>query len=314
MGTLTNSEWPGALTPDGTDHWIHARELFHAAGESFDLAIPELDLPRGRLTALIGANGSGKSTLLGLVTGTRKLHGGRLSLDGTTGTGLRDRNRIGVQLQDAGFNPHYRVRQIRELHRAAYPVSEDAEFERFGVPEIGNRRYAQLSSGQHQRLHLALALAHRPQLALFDEPTSNLDPQYEARFIAALHEARTRDAGFSALFVTHAAAVVEACDDVLMLANGRVEVLDDKNVLVERSFGRLGARFEGEVDALDPIEAALREVPQVRRMVRVDGRLTVYGGAELRATVQALAAAADLARFAVWRTGAADILESLNHE
>ncbi len=314
MGTLNNSDWPGALTPGSTLHWIHAREIYHSAGESFNLAIPELDLPRGRLTALIGANGSGKSTLLGLVTGTRKLHGGRMSVDGSSEAGLRDRNRIGVQLQDAGFNPHYRVRQIRELHRAAYPVSEDAEFERFGVPEIGKRRYSQLSSGQRQRLHLALALAHRPQLALFDEPTSNLDPQYEARFIAALQDARARDAQFSALFVTHAAAVVEACDDVLMLVDGRVEVLDDKSVLVEHSFGALGARFEGAPAVLDPIEAALRDVSQVRRMKRVDGRLTVYGAAELRTTVQALAATADLARFAVWRTGAADILESLNHD
>lgn len=296
--------------------WIEVHDVHYKAGREFDLVIPSLTVPQGRLTALIGANGSGKSTLLSLLANMRKPQTGEVSLGRATSSklSLQERNDIGVQLQDAGFNPQYSVYQICQLHRAAYVISDDAVFEFFGVPEIAKQRFSQLSSGQRQRLQLALALAHRPRSVLFDEPTSNLDPFYEGRFTEALLGARARDEAFSALFVTHSAAVVEICDEVLMLANGRVEAHADKNALVAEGFGTLGACFEGTVDVLNAIEATLHGTFHLRRLQRRNGRLTVYGEDALRPGLVELAATTDTSLFSVWKTGAGDILGSLKND
>jgi ABC-type multidrug transport system ATPase subunit len=304
------------LAPVKRPPWITVSDVHYTAGQEFDLVIPSLTVPQGRLTALIGANGSGKSTLLNLLVNMLKPQSGGISL-GRTMSGklsLQERNDIGVQLQDASCNPQYSVRRICQLHRAAYTVSDDTVFELFGVPEIARQRFSQLSSGQRQRLQLALALAHRPRSGLFDEPTSNLDPFYEARFIEALLDARARDEAFSALFVTHSAAVVEICDEVLMLTNGRVEAHADKNTLVAAGFGTLGARFEGPQEVLDGVEAVLHGTFHLRRLQRRNGRLTVYGEDELRPTLVELAATTDTTLFSVWKTGAADILGSLRND
>lgn len=304
------------LVPVTQPPWIKVRDVHYTASQEFDLVIPSLTVPEGRLTALIGANGSGKSTLLSLLANMLKPQSGEVSLGrGMPGKwSLQERNDIGVQLQDASFNPQYSVRRICQLHRAAYVVSDDSVFELFGVPELAKQRFSQLSSGQRQRLQLALALAHRPRSGLFDEPTSNLDPYYEARFTEALLDARARDEAFSALFVTHSAAVVEICDEVLMLANGRVEAHADKNTLVADGFGTLGARFEGPQEVLDAVEAALHGTFYLRRLQRRNGRLTVYGEDELRPRLVELAATTDTTLFSVWKTGAADILGSLRND
>lgn len=304
------------LVPVTRPRWITVSDIHYTAGQEFDLVIPSLTVPQGRLTALIGANGSGKSTLLNLLANMLKPQSGEISLGKTMSSklSLQERNDIGVQLQDAGFNPQYSVRRIRQLHRAAYTVSDDAVFELFGVPEIAKQRFSQLSSGQRQRLQLALALAHRPRSGLFDEPTSNLDPFYEARFTEALLDARARDEAFSALFVTHSAAVVEICDEVLMLTNGRVEAHADKSTLVAAGFGTLGARFEGPQEVLDGVEEVLHGTFHLRRLQRRNGRLTVYGEDELRPTLVELAATTDTTLFSVWKTGAADILGSLRND
>lgn len=309
-------------TPPSSDatraptHWIAVEQAHHVASKTFDLMVPELVLPTGRLTALIGANGSGKSTLLGVITGVRKTLSGQVHLGGQSvdAVPLQARLQLGVQLQDAGLNPQYSVRQIVALHQAAYPNSSPAVFAHFGVPELASRRFSQLSSGQRQRLQLAMALAHRPSMALFDEPTSNLDPLYEQRFVESLQQARDQDPQFSALFVTHSAGVVEACDDVVVMVNGRVEEHAEKNGLVQRLFGQLGARFEGPASVLDRIEVALRAEPEVRQVYRKPERLTVYGSQALLAVAQTNSSEAGLSLFSVWKTGAADILESFKND
>lgn len=304
------------LVPATQPPWVTMSNVHYTAGQAFDLVIPLLMLPQGRLTALIGANGSGKSTLLNLLANMLTPQSGDIILGKTASSKLtlQERHRIGVQLQDASFNPQYSVGRICQLHRAAYGVSDDAVFECFGVPELAKQRFSQLSSGQRQRLQLALALAHRPHIGLFDEPTSNLDPLYEARFTAALLDARARDEAFSALFVTHSAAVVEICDEVLMLTDGRVEAHADKNTLLTAGFGTLGARFEGLPDILDDVEKTLQGALPLRRLQRQPGRLTVYGEDALRPLLVELAATTHTTLFSVWKTGAADILGSLKND
>lgn len=293
--------------------WARAEALVYRPGPDFDLVIPNLALRAGRRTALIGGNGSGKTTLLRMLLGTLAPDDGRLSLVGPA-EGLlaaTGRRALGVQQQDSGFQPGYRVSDILALNRAARGTVDDGILDAFGLAEIAGRRFGALSSGQKQRLQLAMALAHGPRFVILDEPTSNLDPVYEAVFARVLGALSQSVPGFTALFITHAANVVAQCDDVLMLARGRVEAHDALDRVIETRFGRCAALFEAAPGTLDTIATRL---PPAARLIRRQGRLLAYGDTGLTTTATRLALEHDLRRFSTWHTGAADILESLNDD
>ncbi|MGL6210964.1 MAG: ATP-binding cassette domain-containing protein [Paracoccaceae bacterium] len=304
----------GPATPP-PDSWFDMRDLVYRPGASFDLVIPRLALARGRKTALVGGNGSGKTTLLRLLLGDLVPGSGTATPVGAA-AGLftvAGRQDLGLQLQDSGFSPSYRVRDILAINAACRRATDPVVLELMGVAEIAARRWGDLSSGQKQRVQLALALAHHPRFAIFDEPTSNLDPVYASAFVELLDGHARRDPGFTALFISHSAEVVESCDDILILAAGRVETHAPLAEVIATRFGPRAARFEGRADTLAVIAAAL---PAGVRPRLVAGGLLVHGPERLAADALDLARrhAPDLTRFATWATSAADILEDLKND
>lgn len=318
MNIALSPDLRGTTLPPDPDRstpaaWVAAQALVYRPSQDFDLVIPQLSLRAGRKTALIGGNGSGKTTLLKLLLGILNPSEGSAEFSGPAEglLGAQGRCRLGVQLQEAGFNPTYRVADIIALTRAARGTLDDGILSEFGLSEIAKRRFGALSSGQKQRLQLALALAHKPQFAIFDEPTSNLDPAFEGAFNRVLARLADEVPGFTALFITHAANVVAGCDDILMLARGRVDAHDDLTEVIEHRFGRCAALFEADTPVLDNIATLL---PPAARLIRKSGRLLAFGDEGLTASATRLALDSDLSRFSTWHTGAADILESLNDD
>ncbi|MEQ5870010.1 ATP-binding cassette domain-containing protein [Sagittula sp. NFXS13] len=292
--------------------WITIDDVSYRAGDGFDLVIPHLALLAGGKTAIVGGNGSGKTTLLKLLLGDLNADSGTIALQGA-GRGLFDvagRQALGVQLQDTGFNPVYRVRDIFAVNAACRPFVDPVILDLMGIPEIASRRFGALSSGQKQRVQLALALAHHPEFAIFDEPTSNLDPAYEAAFVELLNRLSQEVSGFTALYISHAAKVVETCDQVLILARGRVETHAALQDVVRQTFGSRAALFEAAPEVLSSIAASL---PQGCVLRRGPGRLRAFGEAALTDAALSLAQTHPLTRFSSWKTCAADILEDLNN-
>lgn len=300
------------VTPDTGQPWITLDEVSYRPGPSFDLVIPHLALRAGAKTAIVGGNGSGKTTLLKLLLGDIMPDAGRIALDGSA-TGLFDlngRQNLGVQLQDAGFNPVYRVRDIFAVNTATRSYVDPAILDLLGIPEIAKRRFGDLSSGQKQRVQLALALGHRPDFAIFDEPTSNLDPVYEEVFVELLNGLSRDNADFTALYISHTAKVVETCDQVLILANGRVETHAALAEVLRRDYGAHAALFEAAPDTLAAIAAKL---PKGTVHKIAQGRLRAFGDAGLTQAALAQAQTHSLSRFSTWNTCAADILEDLKN-
>jgi len=205
-----------------------------------------LTLARGKVMGLIGESGAGKSTIglaaLAYGRGGIRLSGGTIMLNGreirTMGPGalrsLRGREVTYVaQSAAAAFNPAKRImEQVIEAtlhHNLCSPSEAEARavdlFRTLNLPDPENfgRRYPhQVSGGQLQRAMTAMALCPRPDLVIFDEPTTALDVTTQIDVLAAIKTA-IRETGVSALYITHDLAVVaQVSDEIMVLRHGKM--------------------------------------------------------------------------------------------
>lgn len=189
----------------------------------------DVELGAERALAIAGPNGAGKSTLLAALAGLVEATGG-IRLGGRRLDGLApELRRVGYVFQDYLLFPHLTVLENvafgpRALGRgrAASRATASGWLDRLGIPELAERRPAQLSGGQAQRVALARALATDPELLLLDEPLAALDVEVRDEVRAELAE-HLSDWGGLTIVVTHdredAAALAR---DILILERGRV--------------------------------------------------------------------------------------------
>jgi peptide/nickel transport system ATP-binding protein len=200
---------------------------------------------KGRVLGLIGESGAGKSTIglsaMAYGRGGVRLTGGQILLNGRDirGAGAADLRSLRgrevtyvAQSAAAAFNPAKRLmEQVIEtslVHKVMTKAEAEARavalFAKLGLPDpesFGRRYPHQVSGGQLQRAMTAMALCPRPDLVVFDEPTTALDVTTQIEVLAAIKEA-IRDTGVAALYITHDLAVVaQVADDILVLRGGR---------------------------------------------------------------------------------------------
>ena len=203
----------------------------HEVLRGIDLAVGEHEV-----VCLIGASGSGKSTLLRCINLLEPIDAGRLWLAGEEITRVRDvnavRRRIGIVFQSYNLFPHMTVlRNVTLAPRDALRLSkQDAEsraeslLERFGLADKRDAYPDRLSGGQQQRVAIVRALAMQPELMLFDEVTSALDPELVAEVLEVIRE--LAEGGMTMVLATHEMSFARD------IAN-RVCFLDDGRILEE---------------------------------------------------------------------------------
>ena len=186
-----------------------------------------LEVPPGRLFGLLGPNGAGKSTAMKVVFGLLRADGGEVRWNGRAVTGA-DRLRFGYLPEERGLYPKMRVRDqlvyFGRLHGlGAADAARRAEhwLERLGVAERARDRAESLSLGNQQRVQLAAALIHDPELLVLDEPFSGLDPVAVDALSAVLAERAAE--GVTVVFSSHQLDLVEdLCDSVAIVHRGRL--------------------------------------------------------------------------------------------
>jgi polar amino acid transport system ATP-binding protein len=212
-------------------------ELSHVVkrfGSNTVLDDVSLDVAPGEIIAVIGRSGSGKSTMLRCINGLEPIQGGRILFDGVTvndpQTDLRAlRQRVGIVFQSYNLFPHLSVEKNITLAPRVVkqmPEGEARELAREVLRKVGlEEKIAaypdQLSGGQQQRVAIARSLAMRPQLMLFDEITSALDPELTGEVLKVL-EAMARD-GMTMLLVTHEIGFAKrVASRVLFMHHGKI--------------------------------------------------------------------------------------------
>jgi ABC-2 type transport system ATP-binding protein len=194
-------------------------------GGGFVLRAGSLSVCAGSCLAIVGANGSGKTTLAEGILGLRARRSGQVMLFGRPfpdrSKHLEDMRRLGVQLQNASYPSNFKVWEIVQLHRRMYLHVDQSVATRLGIEELLKLFYGKLSNGQKRRVDLYVALAHRPELVLLDEPSSGLDHAYQAACIEMLKE-RSADAGLATIVSSHSAAEVQLCHTIVWLHRGEV--------------------------------------------------------------------------------------------
>ena len=198
----------------------------------------DLTVARGTVTAFVGPNGAGKTTTINTVLGFLKPDQGSVSVFGLEAGSREARRRLGFQSEIFHPYPFHTARAAMEFYGrlSGQPGDNLAEavehqLERLGLGDSMDRKVGTFSKGMTQRLGLAQALLHRPELLLLDEPTTGLDPQGR-KLVADI--IREEQAGGTTVFLSsHILSDIErTCDRLIMIRNGEVVLKQE-----------IGARF-----------------------------------------------------------------------
>ena len=191
---------------------IEIKELKKSYGNNAVLKGINLVVHKGEIFALLGANGTGKTTTLECVEGLRTYDSGNIIVNG----------KIGIQLQSSALQAHIKPMEAIKLFAKWNKTVPDYEMlNSLGILELSKNKYADLSTGQKRRLHLALALIGNPDIIFLDEPTAGLD--VEGR--VSLHEQirALKSQGKTIILATHDMAEVEdLCDRIAILQGGNI--------------------------------------------------------------------------------------------
>jgi phospholipid/cholesterol/gamma-HCH transport system ATP-binding protein len=213
----------------------------------------DLTIPAGQLTTIIGQSGSGKSVLLKHMIGLMKPDSGEVWIDGTDiaqmkGRALNDvRKRFAMLFQSAALFDSFTVFEnvafpLREkLHLKGPEVGRRVEekLEQVGLAGMGHKFPAELSGGMKKRAGLARALVMDPEIILFDEPTTGLDPLL-AKSIHDLIVATQKKFGFTAVMVSHEIPEVFGISDwVAILLKGHIATMAPPAEFVRQAQGEI---------------------------------------------------------------------------
>ncbi|WP_330292563.1 ABC transporter ATP-binding protein [Streptomyces sp. NBC_00576] len=235
MSTPAAEHAPGHAEADGTAARARALTKAYGSGETTVLALDsvDVDIARGRFTAVMGPSGSGKSTLMHCLAGLDTVSAGQVWLGDTEITGLKERDltrlrrdRIGFMFQSFNLIPTLNAVENITLPMDIAGQKPDQKWldqviDTLGLRDRLKHRPAQLSGGQQQRVACARALASRPELIFADEPTGNLDSRAGLEVLGFLREA-VDDLGQTVVMVTHDPSAAAHSDLVLFLADGRI--------------------------------------------------------------------------------------------
>lgn len=229
-----------------TESFIRGKNL-KKKYRGFELAIPELRIPKGFATALIGENGAGKTTLLNILTGIRLDFKGEVSYfdreekmaDGTV------QEKIGYTGTGGYYLPHWTVKQVAEMSELLFANFQKEKFwricEELSIPVNNTKEVRKLSDGNRMKLMLAGVLARDTEALILDEPASPLDPLMRDRLCELIREYLEQGNGErSVFFSTHNIADMENVTDYAIIMEhgniveeGFVEDLKEKYILVK---------------------------------------------------------------------------------
>jgi ABC-2 type transport system ATP-binding protein len=258
-------------------------------------------VPAGITFGLLGPNGAGKTTTMRMILGILVPDRGSVTWDGKS-VDLQVRRRFGYLPEERGLYGKLKVREqiayFGRLHGVAPPQDERRAktwIERLGLGPYADRPCAELSKGNQQKVQIACAALHEPELLVLDEPFSGLDPVNAEVLLDALRA--LQKAGTTLILSSHQMWQIEdLCESFCVIAGGTVRA---RGTLAE-----LRASWPTRIVEIEPVADALRGVldatPGARRLPEADRPTLAYelpADADTASLLRRLVAAGDVTRF-----------------
>ena len=259
------------------DYAIRTRGLTRRFGDFTAVAGVDLAIPRGQIYGFLGPNGAGKSTTIRMLCGLLEPSAGEVQVLGYEIP--RDaellRRKLGYMTQNFSLYADLTVREnlefmaeIFSLPRSARRTHVGEALQRYFLTDLAHRRAGSMSGGQKQRLALAAATLHGPELLFLDEPTSAVDPQSRRDFWDRLFELTA--AGTTILISTHLMDEAERCHGLAIISRGKLVAEGTPQTLMQGIDALVL-----EIETSDPQKASnvLREELYVKSVTQLGIRL-----------------------------------------
>ncbi len=249
------------------DHVIETRALSKRYGSKLALDHLDLQVPRGRIHAVVGANGAGKSTLFRILLGFLAPSAGEARILGRDCQRLTpdDRGRIGFVNEEHTLPGWMRVQDVIAAQQRLYPRWDPRRLEEVlgHYHVLRTQKVRELSRGERAGVNLALALAQGPELLILDEPTLGLDVVAKRAFLEALLHGNSSD-DCTVIYCSHQMDEVErVADNLIILEQGELRNMSPPDDFV--------ARISYWVAEFPFRPNDLRDLPGLLQVQRIDG-------------------------------------------
>lgn len=250
---------------DGGPPAIMAEDLTQRFGDFVAVDHVSFRIERGEIFGFLGSNGCGKSTTMKMLTGLLPATSGRAEMFGkpVDARDIETRRRIGYMSQGFSLYEELSVVENLRLHARLYGLKPDeasariaTTLGRFDLSDVAEARPTSLPLGIRQRLQLATACLHRPEVLILDEPTSGVDPAARELFWRLIVDLSRRE-GVTVFVTTHFMNEAERCDRISLMHAGRVlAVGTPEKLAAERGGGSLEEAFIACLQVADGTPAA----------------------------------------------------------
>lgn len=226
---------------DGKESAIEARDLTRRFGNFTAVDHVSFEIRKGEIFGFIGPNGCGKTTTMKMLTGLLEPSEGESLLFGLPlqARDIKTRYRLGYMSQSFSLYGELTVEQNLQLHARLFQVPKDRRearihevIERFDLQSILDQQASAIPLGMRQRLSLAVAVIHKPEVLILDEPTSGVDPIARDKFWALISELSRND-DVTIFISTHFMNEASRCDRIAFMSEGRVLGCDRPETLMQ---------------------------------------------------------------------------------
>lgn len=262
-----------------TEYAIHAEHVVKKFGDFTAIEGINLSVPKGSIYGFLGPNGCGKSTTIRVLTGLLSPTSGSVNVLGLEIPRQSEqlRLKIGYMTQKFSLYDELTVEenlqfmgQIFGMNRKALTQRTNEQLKTYGLDERRKQRVSSMSGGQKQRLALAAATMHNPELLFLDEPTSAVDPENRREFWEQLFDLSSQ--GTTILVTTHYMDEAERCHRLAIMESGEIRADDEPEKLMQQ----MGVNIvEVKAPNLRKLKESLISYPQVRSAAQLGVRLRV---------------------------------------
>ncbi|NIY92293.1 ABC transporter ATP-binding protein [Vibrio diazotrophicus] len=262
-----------------TDYAIQAEHVVKKFGDFTAIEGINLNVPKGSIYGFLGPNGCGKSTTIRVLTGLLSPTSGSVNVLGLEIPRQSEqlRLKIGYMTQKFSLYDELTVEenlqfmgQIFGMNRKALTQRTNEQLKTYGLDERRKQRVSSMSGGQKQRLALAAATMHTPELLFLDDPTPAVDPENRREFWEQLFDLSSQ--GTTILVTTHYMDEAERCHRLAIMESGEIRADDEPEKLMQQ----MGVNIvEVKTANLRKLKESLTSYPQVRSAAQLGVRLRV---------------------------------------